>query len=1037
MSTLAPTLPVLYTFTHERSYSTHSSSSPSVDSSSPVANQENDPIRSSTKPKKRVNFSLSPVTMNTTSPRTPKIAGAIHCKSILKSRPPLPNSSPSASSLAVSFGLETYPSFTAMLETMCAALEANDNHTKLDVYLNLNSALRGLKSYPDSGCLLNKITVLATYIRRDIEFPSDSLEGCESRVMIQALKFFTLLVSLDQVVHLIDPETISWILNLSISAIEDPYIKKNMLLCHLSFLASQRLTRLFNNELSNRVFDVLMRVHSRSKSIEGQCYQNFSTLVTMTPAVMLQRASEWVPLVLRASFSESSAMQSKAVLPLRVASRIFLGVKEFSRAVYEAFNMPVRPDKSPEVGKECIKTIFDECYENIEILLKNKHEEHILSVWETIVVLLIAWGRRRDERLDKWSYLNKWLDVFRKCVNSTDVAVRARAICAWQKLSYAWLTTAIIATDSDLSKRRTGILLTIFKFFQDNKPETMSALTSTFSKMVCLIMRPYVSTSQISASEFGLRQCEFTWNQLVVPVVHDNCLHNPSTFTIAATILHAMLATSSKTTPNRTEPELCFGTVSLNDIPKLNGKWTRARTELVLETIGKAFDKALTLQDRELAMQVWSAFLANIQSITKREVRQSPESMESIASICNYVQTYVKKSDMQPATFKFLILSIMETFGMTTLAEKTFACDENGNFIGTASPSSKTVLNNGEFTGSSVNLDSPFVRLWRAYITALQVSASNMPEYISALSSIVESVLTALSSRRKCISFLAVSLKANTLTRDPPVTSTAGKTLLSVSDKKARCWAVLAKCIMDLLYAADDFSQSSIVDEADIETELKNAVLSSAHQYAYDSDIAALAVSIFNKGNKGNVLDFIESFLRHIPEDKTMLATTFYATFTVMMTQLQAFVTYDCSDSTEISVTEQVSKTIHDLMQIVLKEVQHLTWSKEFVVDDSFYSAIISILQSINDSSFVSMVSAYYAEICCGQDTDSLIEKITESNQSVGSGYFLCVCLSVSANLVCSFSIFICLFVKQLSIEFSHRRRCCCLLRSDLSSYSI
>jgi hypothetical protein len=226
MAPLATAFPVLYTFTHAPSYSSQLSSSPSVDASSPARNQENDPPSSLAKPKKRVNFSLSPIAMDASSPKTPKSAAPVYRKSILKSRPSLSNSSPATSSPAVSFGLESYPSFTAMLETMCAALEANDNHTKLDVYLNLNNALRGLKAYPDSGFLLSKVTALVTYVRRDIEFPSDSLEGCESRVMIQALKFFSFLVSLDQVVHLIDTQTVSWILNLSMSAIENPDIKK-------------------------------------------------------------------------------------------------------------------------------------------------------------------------------------------------------------------------------------------------------------------------------------------------------------------------------------------------------------------------------------------------------------------------------------------------------------------------------------------------------------------------------------------------------------------------------------------------------------------------------------------------------------------------------------------------------------------------------------------------------------------------------------------------------------------------------------------
>ncbi|KAK9246865.1 Rap1-interacting factor 1 N terminal-domain-containing protein [Lipomyces tetrasporus] len=984
MAHLATALPALYTFTHTPTHSPHSSSSPSVDTSSPAPNQENEVPSSTIKPKKRVNFSLSPVTVDVSSPKTPTSTKPIRRKSILKSRPSLTNSSPVTSSPAVSFGLESYPSFTAMLEMMCDALEANDNHTKLDVYLNLNNALRGLKAYPDSEFLLNKIAALVTYIRRDIEFPSDCLDGCESRVMIQALKFFSFLASVDQLVHLIDTQTASWILNLSLSAIENRDLRKNMLLCHLSFLASQRLTRLFNNELSNRIFEVLIRVHNRSRSIEGQCYQNLSTLITMTPSVMLQRASEWVPLALRASFSESSAMQGKAILPLRIASRIFLGVKEFSRVVVDAFNQPSRAVKSPDARVNITSTLFDECYDKIEALLKNKHEDHVLSIWETIVVVLIAWGKRRDERLDKWTYLNKWLDIFRKCINSTDVDVRSRAICAWQKLAYAWLTIPIISSDSDTSKRRAGILMTVFKFLQDNRSETIHALTVTFSKMTCLIMRPGVSTSQISAAEFILRQCEFTWNQLVIPVIRDSCLHNPSTFAFGATLLHALLAASNKTTSNRTEPELCFGTVSLSDIPKLNAKWTRANTELVLETIAKVFDKASTEQDRELAMQVWSAFLKNIQSITQREVRQSPESMDSIASICNYLQAYVKKSDAHPAIFKLLITSTMETFGMMALSEQSVASDDYGNFISTGSPSSRATFD-GSGTGSSLNVHSPLVRLWRFYITSVQVRESNMSDYFSSMSAILESVLTALSSRRKSISFLALSLQANALARDSPIISSASTDFISGSDKKAQCWAVLSKYIMDIFADGDDSSQSLLVDDRDLETELKNDLLLSAHRYANDSDIANLAASMFNKADDG--LDFIESFMRYLNEEMMARGTTDrYATLTAIIKQLQSLaIKYDRNDSVGRDLLGQTTRLMGDVMRIVFKEIRGLTWGKKVAIDDSFYSSIVSTLRSVNDPVFMSMAESYYNHVCCGIEGHDLTERITASKKPVSS----------------------------------------------------
>ncbi|KAK9468678.1 Rap1-interacting factor 1 N terminal-domain-containing protein [Lipomyces arxii] len=728
-------------------YNNYDDSSSNCPTSSPRPIDHDDLPLSPPKPRKRVNFSLSPATITdlSSSPKGPT-STPVRQKSILKASTLTQVPSPKGSS-QISFGLDAYCSFTAMLHAMCAALGADDKHTKLDIYLTLNSAIRGLKAYPDSNVLVEKTPLLVNYIKRDIEFPSDSLDGCESRVMIQAFKLFSFLCSNGQVVHVVDASVAAWILNKSVSAIENPEIKKSLLTCHLSFLASQRLAspKIFTHEHANRVLDASMKIHTRSKGIEGHCYHLFETLLDLAPAIMLARADDWVGLVIQTSFSGSSAMQSKAIIPLRISSRLFLGSKEFSQTVHDAL-------MGPTDEGVCV---FDSCYRHIEGLFKNKHEDHVLHLWETLIVLLMCWGKRPFEKLDKWQGLNRWLEVFRRCINSTDLSVRSRAILAWQKLGYVWLTAQTIVNDTDISKRRMGILLSVFKFLHDSRPDTVAAFTSTFSKFACLILRPGLVTSKTGTSEFATRQSEFAWQQLVVPVISDICLQYNSTFALGTTLLQHTLVSSGKSWSPKSEADVCFGTVAPEDIPGMNSKWTRSNAEKVLDVVSKVFAAAKTDDDRKLAMNVWTAFLKNVHSVMQREVRQSAESTEAIAAVCNFLKRYLQSDNMIPETFEVLVTSSIDMFGIMTFTEKPFANDDYDNFVPIGSPSRNA------YTGDGVvlNINSPLIRLMRMLVTSpVQIPKDSRNGYESCVSGIAKYAASMFSSQRKMVCFLTALL---------------------------------------------------------------------------------------------------------------------------------------------------------------------------------------------------------------------------------------------------------------------------------------
>ncbi|KAK9475543.1 uncharacterized protein V1510DRAFT_409566 [Dipodascopsis tothii] len=84
---------------------------------------------------------------------------------------------------SLSFALSAYPSFTAMLQTMCEALASNDLTNKLNIYLTLNCIVRTYRSYPDADILLEKVHNLVSSIKRDVEAPTLNLSNKHDSVM--------------------------------------------------------------------------------------------------------------------------------------------------------------------------------------------------------------------------------------------------------------------------------------------------------------------------------------------------------------------------------------------------------------------------------------------------------------------------------------------------------------------------------------------------------------------------------------------------------------------------------------------------------------------------------------------------------------------------------------------------------------------------------------------------------------------------------------------------------------------------------------
>ncbi|KAK9478591.1 Rap1-interacting factor 1 N terminal-domain-containing protein [Lipomyces japonicus] len=671
--------PVMHTFIHART------SSPQSDLSNSPSNLLVEPERGSLcspnrKSKKKVNFIDSPVLVPDlqplSSPRHNETSSPAK-KSILKSRPaPIDLSSDDGPQF--SLDLSTYASFSQLLHSVISALSMNDSLTKMDAYLTLNNAVRQTTSIADANLLRDVLPILLRHIQRDILFPNDVIEGCESRVSTQALKLFSLLSSSDMFVEMIDCNIADLILNISVDAIESATVKKSNFVNHLIFLSMQLFPypRIFTEKQARRILAVVLKTKTKSKSIEASCCRMLEHLVCQCKSLMLETARDWLPRCLLNSFDDSLGPPA-ALETLKTASHKFFGLREFSWIVCEVL------DSRESSGHA---TLAERCFKQVERLFENKHESQLLDIWEVLVVLLMSMpkGNSGLGQLDKWQYYGQLLEIARLCLNSSDVSIRSSAILIWQRLAYVWITfSAVTSEDANIRlvlKRRIIILEAVFRFFRQNQVETVNSLVDLFTKCVYLSLTPISKVHVV-------KQCDFVWQHLVIPVLQEKCLQWTHTYSIAAKIVNLLLQPQTKKLELNSAHDVCFSSIPIASMPKLDAKWIRQRSNTVLSTLLKFFKAASVAEEENLCISIWTSYLRVIISLSQREVHPSVDTMIAINEICRFLTLLSKLPKVNPLILKTALWLHISMIERSTIDEAIYRKSERSKNIQTLSSS--------------------------------------------------------------------------------------------------------------------------------------------------------------------------------------------------------------------------------------------------------------------------------------------------------------------------------------------------------------
>ncbi|KAK9461470.1 Rap1-interacting factor 1 N terminal-domain-containing protein [Lipomyces oligophaga] len=625
-------------------------------------------------PKKRVNFA-SELT-NTDSDSSPsrfpnsKLVG----KSILKKRLEVPIRESLSTRNPIAFELNAYPSFTDLLMTMCDALKSQDPSTKVDIYRTLTSALRGFRSYPDSNAVHQNLPLLITYIKNDIENPIDKVPGCDSRIMIHAIRLITQIASLESLASAIEPNDGSWLLERAISTCEDPSTKKGVLSCYLSFLAFQRFpsSRVFTFSMAIRVLSLADSLRLRSRTVEGCCYLILENLILSNSNMMLSRAAEWIPICLRAAFDSNKIVHSKAIAALGTATRMYFGRHELSKVVHDSFETI---EKSDDVSADAGKTLFELCYGQIDNLLEQGFGDHVAVLWETVIILMSSWGPGRDQRLDAWWNFSDWFKVLRRCLCSSNASNVIRAINSWQKFAYFWVNRSLMSTNSEQNDNRRNFLIYVFRCTKNKNLEISDALISAFYKLCYLSLRQGGGPPGLAVNEAKFAQNEFFWKTVIDSAILENYVKGHTEFAIGTKLVYEILS-ATKTTNDRRKSDLCFATIQAAELPALDSRWLRANIKTVLRSFGRILSEVQTPNEFNSFMLCWDAYLGHLRTVIRREVRLSAESTLCIHYICNFLLHYLPDSKKSKISFERLTISCMDTFGLQTFLTKAIVLQE-------------------------------------------------------------------------------------------------------------------------------------------------------------------------------------------------------------------------------------------------------------------------------------------------------------------------------------------------------------------------
>ena len=638
-------------------------------------------------------------------------------------------------------------SFPAMLRSTTHHLASASRSSRLDAYATLLACLGAYDEVPEVQELAGKVVEITGYIRRDVTATNEGDGSMDTQLATQALKLLTIFFCTPSVASLFPEDFCSFMLERSISCLENRASSKILVSHYMHMLEKQKLSP--KHMTTGRVDRLLSALNAVTVWVKGNRIvvhrlMIYQRLLGQAKALMVSRAASWIDHLVSGMLSTIKDLRARAIAFGTDAS-LQLGITSpVSQACFELFNR-VSAD-----GTKMVELLSSRLVE-----MANSKEDgiHVPQIWSVVVMLL----RSRRHQLENWEHFKAWLVVIQRCFNSSDGQTKLQANIAWNRLIFA--INLDTSTSNSMAKMlRQPIISQLERKSSDkNLKQTKQIARSSYCTLLYYGLRPTATHTQLDQY----------WDLYVYQMLPSCFTTTKNDINHACNILSALFSGNGKSKiweDNRVND----GPINAEDLPCLDPKWIRLRTSRIMQVLDKLFDAAdwqLSKDGDAPIVQTWRDFSLAVGNAGGKEVKVSMDAMNAVAHIVNEIKLLLERSnskiakernslsvDITAAQFetfeqiRILINEAVAQIGVLPFLERRLIRTSQDSFEAADTPSRRSSRDSG-------SLDSPIAHLLNILVGNKQqvyIAAS----YVDTLKSLLNVLLQSATSRRAQLGIL-------------------------------------------------------------------------------------------------------------------------------------------------------------------------------------------------------------------------------------------------------------------------------------------
>ncbi|PWW76698.1 hypothetical protein C7212DRAFT_357631 [Tuber magnatum] len=630
-------------------------------------------------------------------------------------------------------------SLPKMLESIIQALESSERSKKLDAYVTFSNGIKAYDSIPDLAVMAEKLPSLCVFIKRDFDAKLDESGKSDSQLIQQAIKVLTVLAWTSRLAESMDDGMASWFLQIAIERVQDSHTPKLIVNHLLHFLAQQRFPqRIMTSEKSNVIITALDSLDQRvmGKSITRERIDVYFKLLSQAKQTMLARVNDWMDNLFGGLLSSVKEVRNRALACVAEIPRALGSEKSTARCLSSIF--------SRDVGNG--KRMFELIKERLELFIKDGEGVFVARMWGVVLLLI------RVTAAEQWEFFTHWLRVIEGCFNVSDKDVKVEAQIAWQKLIYAMNIGPTTARKLlELLCKPLGQYLDPKNALSNTKRPRMAAMVN-ISVLLYYGFRPNAPHKQLSE----------IWDVVVVGVLERLALSSKDEVEGGCKILSAVLEGSAQK-PWSEDRALKPPTMSPNELPRLDPKWVRSNSAMVLRTVEVALRrtpwKASETEDGPKLL--WVRSVKAVADAGSKEIKISGDLMDAVAHLLALFRRIwkvgpaafndSKDGSSEPFIKKFIFLvdAALSALGTLPFTEKLLSLDEENNFAPAAAPMHKYSSGN-----NSTIVYSPILHMISMFLLPAEGVIVD-EEYHDCVKTVLWRCCSSQDSRRKKLALIA------------------------------------------------------------------------------------------------------------------------------------------------------------------------------------------------------------------------------------------------------------------------------------------